>query len=334
MADEKVIEAEAEVIDAPAALTEADRWLAEQREKVEARAADFTAFDVTTAEQYRDAKAQRKALRALIAEVDGDKKRMTKRLRDTLDRFNREASGILAGLLEEDAQYKSEIERWERRVVLDRDARVEARYREEYPDLAAQVPYDRLRERFGDGWKAGNYGTKEAAVWKGVEEACASVAADLSTVGSQTHVNGVALTEEDRTDLVAEYLRTLDMPSALRMTRQRVEQREALRRAEEERRAWEAEQRARQAALEMDAEGGPVSEPREAPAEPASAPERPAPVPTPGDGDTEPESAPQRPATCEATYVFEVRVPESVMPRFLVEMKRLGTHGDLIRKEQ
>ena len=330
MADEKVIEAEAEVIDAPAALTEADRWLAEQREKVEARAADFTAFDVTTAEQYRDAKAQRKALRALIAEVDGGKKRMTKQLRDTLDRFNREVSGILAGLLEEDAQYKSEIERWERQVVLDRDARVEARYREEYPDLAAQVPYDRLRERFGADWKAGNYGTKEAAVWKGVEEACASVAADLSTIGAQTHVNGVALTEEDRTDLVAEYLRTLDMASALRMTRQRVEQREALRRAEEERRAWEAEQRARQAALEMDAEARPpAGEPETAP-EPASATVAAGPVPAPEEAVPEPQAGAQG---REAVYVYEVRVPEGVRQQFVIEMKRLGTHGRLLRKE-
>ena len=330
MADEKVIEAEAEVIDAPAALTEADRWLAEQREKVEARAADFTAFDVTTAEQYRDAKAQRKALRALIAEVDGDKKRMTKQLRDTLDRFNREVSGILAGLLEEDAQYKSEIERWERQVVLDRDARVEARYREEYPDLAAQVPYDRLKSRFGADWKAGNYGTREAKIWEGVEAACESVAADLSTIGAQTHVNGVALTEEDRTDLVAEYLRTLDMAVALRMTRQRVEQREALRRAEEQRRAWEAEQAVAQAAMDLDAEGGPLAGEPETEPEPVSAPVAAGPVQTPESGAPAPQAAPQR---AERVYVYEVKVAESLMPRFLGEMKRLGTHGRLLRKE-
>ena len=330
MAEEKVIDVEPEVIDAPAAMTEADRWLAEQRERVAARAADFSAFDITTLEQYRDAKAQRRALRALIAEVDGDKKRMTARLRETLDRFNGEVNKVLDGLRDEDAQYKSEIDRWERRVVLERDARIEARYRDEFPDLAAQVPYDRLRSRFGSDWKADNYGTREAKVWEGVEEACASVAADLSTIGAQTHVNGVALTDEDRTDLVAEYLRTLDMAAALRMTQQRVEQREALRRAEEERRAWEAEQAVAQAAMDLDAEGGPLAgEPETAP-EPASAPERPAPVPTP----TEAESAPQTGAQGrETVYVYEVRVPESVMPRFIVEMKRLGTHGSLVRKE-
>ena len=325
---EEVIEVEPEPIEAPAVLTEADRWLAEQREKVEARAADFSAFDIETPEQYRDAKAQRKALRALIAEVDGDKKRMTKQLRDTLTRFNGEVSGILAGLQAEDAQYKSEIERWERQAVLERDARVEARYREEYPDLAAQVPYQRLRERWGADWKADNYGTREAAVWRGVEVACEAVAGDLSTLRAQTHVNGVELTEDDRRDVVADYLRTLDLAAAQRACIGRVEQREALRRAEEERRAWEAEQAARQAAIDYDEAG------RETRPEPASAPVEAAPAPEARPATVEPESAPQRPEACEATYVFEVRVPESVMPRFIVEMKRLGTHGDLIRKEQ
>lgn len=319
---EKTIDVEAEVIETPATLTEADRWLAEQRERVEARAKDFEAFEIATPEQYRDAKAQRKALRALIAEVDGDKKRMTKQLRDTLNRFNSEVSGILAGLQEEDAQYKSELDRWERQVVVERDARVEARYRDEWPDLAAQVPYQRLRERYGADWKADNFGTKEAAIWARLAEAVegkngdGGIVADVETIRAQTHINGIALTDEDRADLLAEYLRTLDMASALHMMRQRVEQREALMRAEEERRAWEAEQAARQAAIEYDAAESP--EPTAAPVAPEGA--------TAASG--------QAPAQDrEAVYVYEVSVPERVKPDFVATMKRLGTHGRLLRKE-
>ena len=322
MAD-KVIDVEPEVIDAPAALTEADRWLAEQREKVAARRDTFHAFDVTTPEQYRDAKAQRKALRALINEVDGDKRRMTAQLRDTLSRFNSEVGGILADLIEEDVQYKGEIERWERQVVSERWGRVEGRYRDEYPDMAAQVPLDRLRARYGADWKGDNYGTKEAKLWQGVEAAVADVAAGLETIGAQTHVNGVALTDEDRTDLVAEYLRTLDMAGALRTTQERVAQREALRRAEEERRAWEAEQAAAQARMDLD-----ESEPREGGGlEPGPA----AVAPAPADGcEAAPEAAPR---AAETVYVFEVEVPESLRPQFVIVMKRLGTHGRLLRKE-
>lgn len=325
---EEVIEVEPEPIEAPAVLTEADRWLAEQREKVEARAADFSAFDIETPEQYRDAKAQRKALRALIAEVDGDKKRMTKQLRDTLTRFNGEVSGILAGLQAEDAQYRSEIERWERQAVLERDARVEARYREEYPDLAAQVPYQRLRERWGAEWKADNYGTREAAVWKGVEAACEAVASDLSTLRAQTHVNGVELTGDDRRDVVADYLRTLDLAASQRACIGRVEQREALRRAEEERRAWEAEQAARQAAIDYDAAAGDAdlraSGAASAPAEDASGPEV-HPVPT------EPQEAPRGPVRA---YVYEVWVPAARLHEFMGAMKAIeGTRGKCVRKE-
>ena len=320
MAEEKTIDVEPEVIDAPATITEADRWLAGQRERVEARARDFEAFDITTAEQYRDAKAQRKALRALIAEVDGDKRRMTKQLRDTLARFNGEVSGILAGLTETDMQYKSEIERWERSVVIERDARIEARYRDEYPDLAAQVPYDRLRARYGADWKADNYGTKESAIWAKVEAAVRDVADGLATIGAQTHVNGTALSEEDKTDLVAEYLRTLDMAAALRMTQQRVEQREALRRAEEERRAWEAEQAAAQTA---------VPDAPETAQEAAESPQDAAPVPTPTVAEVAPQAGAQG---AGRVLAFRVEVPESRTREFISEMKRLGFHGRLLRE--
>ena len=322
MAD--VIETTAEVIEAPAALTEADRWLAEQREKVAARRGTFHAFDVTTPEQYRDAKAQRKALRALISEVDGDKRRMTAQLRDTLSRFNSEVGGILSDLIEEDVQYKGEIERWERQVVSERWGRIEGRYRDEYPDMAAQVPLERLKARYGADWKGDNYGTKEAKLWQGVEAAVADVAAGLETVGAQTHVNGVPLTDEDRTDLVAEYLRTLDMAGALRTTQERVAQREALRRAEEERRAWEAEQAAAQAQMDLD-EGEPWED-----REPSSGPVAPVPGPAADGCEVAPEAAPQ---DRETVYVYRVEVPERINPQFVDVMKRLGTHGRLLRKE-
>ena len=48
----------------------------------------------------------------------------------------------------------------------------------------------------------------------------------------------------------------------------------------------------------------------------------------------EAESAPQTGAQGrETVYVYEVRVPESAKDQFVIEMKRLGTHGNLVRKE-
>lgn len=326
MEEEKVIEAEAEVIEPPAALAEADRWLAEQRAKVEARAGDFSARRIESAEDYRQSKRERAALRRLISEVDGDRKRMTAAIDDALRGFRDATKGLLSGLADEEAAYKREISAWESRVVQERTAALAARYADEWPDLAEQVPYGLLSERFGAGWKADNYGTSEAAIWKGVEEAAGTVAGEVSTLETMSHVDGVELTEDDRRDLMADYLRGLDYAGAQRACVERVRRREAVRRAEEGRRAWEAEQRAREAVEAMDA----AERAREGAPEPACAPEAPAPAQTPARAASGPQEAHQGP---EAVYVYEVRVPESVMPRFLVEMKRIGTHGSLIRKE-
>ena len=65
--------------------------------------------------------------------------------------------------------------------MAERWGRVDARYRDEYPDMAAQVPLERLRTRYGADWKGDNYGTKEAKVWQGVESAVADVAVGCST---------------------------------------------------------------------------------------------------------------------------------------------------------
>ena len=114
------------------------------------------------------------------------------------------------------------------------------------------------------------------------------------------------------------------MAAALRMTQRRVEQREALRRAEEERRAWEAEQAAAQAQMDL---AEPVPE---APAGPVAATVAPEPEPAPTEAQSAPEAAPQG---RETVYYFEVAVPEGIKPQFVDVMKRLGTHGRLLRKE-
>ena len=87
---------------------------------------------------------------------------------------------------------------------------------------------------------------------------------------------------------------------------------------------------AAQAAMDLDAEGGPLAGVPEAEPEPVSATVADEPVPTPEAAAPAPQAGAQG---REAVYVYEVRVAEGLMPRFLVEMKRLGTHGRLLRKE-
>lgn len=324
MAEDKVIEVEPEPIEAPAVLGEAERWLAEQRERVEARRGDFQAHEIASADDYRDSKRQRTALRALIKDVEDGRRSMTRSIDEALARFRDQTKGVLEELTEEEAAYKREISAWEQRVVQDRLTELARRYADEFPDLVAQVPFSRLAERFSAAGKWTNYGTGTERAWRSVEEAAQTIAGEVETLRAQE------ATDDERSELLADYFSGLDMAVALRRAVERRERREAVRRAEEERRAWEAEQAAAQAAMDLDAEGGPYSGTTETEQEPVSAPVAAGPVPTPEGTPDEPQAGAQRP---ETVYVYEVEVAESVMPRFLVEMKRLGTHGRLLRKE-
>lgn len=314
-----VIEVTPVAVEPPAVLGDADRWLAEQREKVAARRGDFSAHEIQSAQDYRESKAQRAALRRLIKEVDDGRKAMTSAIDDALRGFRLATKDVLADLTEEEMAYRSEIERWERQIVTDREARIEARYLDEWPDLAEQVPYSRLKAAFGAPWKAGNAGTKEAAIWAGVEEAATRVAEDVETLRAQD------MDEGERVEVMADYLRSLDLSAALRAGVERRRQRESVRRAEEERRAWEAEQAARQAAIDYEAAEAVQEAARatEARAEAAPAP----------DAQTAP-SAPQAASESPVVaYVYEVTVPAAKLHEFMEAMRAIeGTHGVCVRK--
>lgn len=81
MDNKEVIETSAQVIEAPTPLAGADKWLSEHRDEVAGVAAEFGAFEIADAAAWRDAKRQRVALRARIAEIEADRKRMTARSR-------------------------------------------------------------------------------------------------------------------------------------------------------------------------------------------------------------------------------------------------------------
>lgn len=321
MVDE-VIEAEATPIEAPAVLGEADRWLAEQRERVEARRGDFHAHEIASADDYRDSKRQRTALRALIKEVEDGRRSMTRSVDEALARFRDQTRGVLDDLTEEEAAYKREISSWESRVVQDRLTELARRYADGYPDLVAQVPFSKLAERFSASGKWANYGTRTEAAWRSVEEAAGTVAGEVETLRAQE------ATDDERSELLADYFSTLDMGVSLRRAVERRERRESVRRAEEERRAWEAEQAARQAALDLDA----AETAREAVGGAASEPPAPDPAPAPEEGASGPQGASRAPVRA---YVYEVYVPAARLREFVSAMRAIeGTRGRCVRRER
>ena len=335
MDNKEVIEASAEVIDSPATLGEADRWLAAASGKVEAARAEWTPFAVETAEQYRDSKRCRAALRQEIAAIDSERKGMTRDVERAVKAFKDRAAGILAPLKEADEAFKENQSAYEERVVGDRLANMRADYEAEWPDLAAVLGFDSLEARYGDEGKWRAMSTSRKAAAESLARACEDVAGNLGTIAN----TGDPADAERRQ---ADYLRDLDFARHLRDMAERQRREEALRRQREERERWEAEQAAARERAEAERERA-AREQAERMAEDAriAAQDRACDArgavqaPTPAKPTSGPENAPQAVAPeAEEVLLFEVRVPRSKFRQFRDAMVALGVHGSLVKDKE
>ena len=335
MDNKEVIEASAEVIEAPATLGEADRWLAAASGKVEAARVEWTPFAVETAEQYRDSKRCRAALRQEIAAIDSERKGMTRDVERAVKAFKDRAAGILAPLKEADEAFKENQSAYEARVVGDRLADMRADYEAEWPDLAAVLGFDSLEARYGDEGKWRVMSTSRKAAAESLARACEDVAGNLGTIAN----TGDPADAERRQ---ADYLRDLDFARHLRDMAERQRREEALRRQREERERWEAEQAAARERAEAERERA-AREQAERMAEDAriAAQDRvcdargAAQAPTPAKPTSGPENAPQAVAPeAEEVLLFEVRVPRSKFRQFRDAMVALGVHGSLVKDKE
>ena len=335
MDNKEVIEASAQVIDSPATLGEADRWLAAASGKVEAARAEWTPFAVETAEQYRDSKRCRAALRQEIAAIDSERKGMTREVERAVKAFKDRAAGNLAPLKEADEAFTETQSAYEERVVGDRLADMRADYEAEWPDLAAVLGFDSLEARYGDEGKWRAMSTSRKAAAESLAKACEDVAGNLGTIAN----TGDPADAERRQ---ADYLRDLDFARHLRDMAERQRREEALRRQREERVRWEAEQAAARERAEAERERA-AREQAERMAEDAriAAQDRAcdargaAQAPTPAKPTSGPENAPQAVAPeAEKVLLFEVRVPRSKFRQFRDAMVALGVHGSLVKDKE
>ena len=338
MDNKEVIEASAEVIEAPATLGEADRWLAAASGKVEAARAEWTPFAVETAEQYRDSKRCRAALRQEIAAIDSERKGMTRDVERAVKAFKDRAAGILAPLKEADEAFKANQSAYEERVVGDRLADMRADYEAEWPDLAAVLGFDSLEARYGDEGKWRAMSTSRKAAAESLAKACEDVARNLGTIAN----TGDPADAERRQ---ADYLRDLDFARHLRDMAERQRREEALRRQREERERWEAEQAAarERAEAERAERERAAREQAERMAEDAriAAQDRAcdalgaAPASTHAQPVSGPENASQAVVPeAEEVLLFEVRVPRSKFRQFRDAMVALGVHGSLVKDKE
>lgn len=299
-------------------LSKAELWLAGARSRVSEMAAQYRVPEEIADEgAYKDAKSSRAAVRKDAAELDAERRRMTREMDDALKRFRDDVKGVLEPLTELDVAYKAALDEYEARWGAQRRAELQEAYDEYAPDLVPLVPLDRLITRYGSekgkGWIMRS--TNVEAAKAGLRGAIDSIAAGERTVAA-------SVDPEDLEGAKADYFAHLDLGRAISDAQARAEQRERVRRLEEERRAREAEYRR-------------LEEERRAAQEAAEAARAAQAAQTPTEEPEAPQSAPQRPVETgsvvsreEAAALWEQTTPNMPKPSIVEQVAiTMGTPG-------
>lgn len=301
MTDERPQEVEAEVIEPPAELTDADRWLAATRERVAELLPRYGTHDITCDADYKDIKQARAMLRKDIAEIDAERKARTRAVEDAVARFRNGCAAALAPLAEVERDYKAQLDEWERGWTERRMAMLRAVYEETAPLLAPVVPLERLCERFAkqDKWllRGTGYVKARELLLKRVE----TVAKEWCSLDS------LDMTDDERAMAKAEYTRTLDLGAAAQKVVDERERREQIAAID----AYNAPEQ----------EPEPAPEPRESPAVEAARRAYEAARANPA-----PEPAPTAPEPMER-HVFEFECTRSQLTALMAFLKSSGIHG-------
>lgn len=293
---EAVEEVRAETMEPPRTTSGADRWLAERRDRVAAIAEEYaTAQDaLSTADDYRQAKRTRAALRKEIAAIDAERKAMTRDVEEAVRRFRDGARDVLAPLSDLDARYRALVEGYEEAVVGRRRMDMAEAYRDMAPALAGLVPFGRLCDAFAEEGRWFRFSTKDQAAMEDMEARVSAIAEGERTVRAMPWAS-----DEDRDAAVSRFFEVLDVGRAVADVQAEAERRARVRELEE----------ARRASAEAPAAPGP----EEAPEAREEAPERPE------------QQAPEPPA--RRTYVFEFELDEGELADLMAFLRARGIHG-------
>lgn len=323
MENERVQEVAAETIDPPEIVPESllDREVARATEKAATWPERYMPRVPKDAEDAKQARRERTALRKEIAEVNDRKKSLVGPVRDAVRRAEARFADVTADGRAMDAAYKRGLDEYDRQVIDYRLSNLAAAYAEYAPDLAELVPFERVDARWGegDGWHKTS--SQEMDMRRQMEGHASEMARCLRTID-----NG-AEPQEDKDRWRDEYLRTLDFTASAQIAQEARERRERMRQMRDEREAWEREQSAQAEPY--------VPEESYVPTEAESAPQTPDDAAgdgcAGGDGESR-ETAPHG-QTEEYRYLI-VQVPASRFGDAVAALKSIpGSHGKVARTE-
>lgn len=324
---DNVVDAKAEVIEESIDVqTGLDRWLAETKDRISAMIGEYSVYEVTDLDLHRQADRDLKSMNASLKDVKAERMSITRILDDAKRKVmdaEREATSELTALRE---ALKANDDRYKADQVAMKTAKLREAYEDAAPDLALPmngndplVPFDLVERTFGQGslgkrWS--NYGTSYAEAESQLMKAITKIADDEATIAS-------TVAEEDVPEVKAAYFGTLDLSAAMKMARERQEQRERVKALEQERLAREQERAAREKAEQERAEEQQMAELKEAWERNR---EQVVKEPTPLEHYVDKLSQP-KPGNKVPEYVFFAYCRRDQMPKVKVAMNEIGVHG-------
>lgn len=254
------MDVDARVIDTDiAALSASEEWLAQASERAALIAEQYRPHEIADDADYKESKTARADARRAIAAIDQERKSMTATIEKAVRDFKAGAKLALEPLSTIDAQYKEALTAYESAWKTQREIELHMEYGAVAPDLVNLVPFELVLKR---------YGSERGKAWVNRStniEAAKDMLADavISISEAEEAIDEMAQDESYRSEVKAQYFRTLDLQGAMAEAKRTREQQERVRKLEEERIEREREFKAQVAQA---VEQAPIEEPIPSPA--------------------------------------------------------------------
>lgn len=219
-------------------------WVADAQKRADATLDKYRPAPIADEPGYNRAKKERAAVRKVRGEIDAERKLRLREVEDALKALKEQVKEVTGPLDETDREYKRLLDEWDAAKREERARALAQEYEDMAPALAEMLPYERMAAIADpEGrWLLRSVGDKAAVDL--MAAAAQRVVADYETVAA------LDMTDEERTEVRAEFFRTLDLPAAIRHANDLRAERERIAAFEEERRQREEE--ARRAAEERE----------------------------------------------------------------------------------
>ncbi len=202
---------DATTIEPLAELSAADIWLADVSDRVNAIKDEFMPCkELTSGEEYQQAKRDRAALRKRIGELDGERKDMSRPVEEAVKAFRAAAKSITEPLDELEVGYRDAIRNYEQAWTERRTALLDQTYADIAPWLRDAVPLTTLIARFGIEGKWTKRTTTDAAAVDGLEKAINKVAEGEKQLDAVEYRNTI-----ERDAARSQYFERLDVGEVL-----------------------------------------------------------------------------------------------------------------------